>query len=148
MRIVMDAVNTILFHNPSIPMIYSLVLKKYGYIVDPDKISETRKKMLIKKSMYEGVCRCNDADVTYRKKWNYLTTLIIKELGIPIEMMDKIANEIHFEINDEHANVENRIFFYFNSKEIAKGRTFDGNFNKRLFFHKSLVKIFKRTRVF
>ncbi len=106
MKIVMDAVNTTLFHNPSIPTLYSLVLKKYGYKVSPDKISKTRKKVLIKKRPDVGVCKCNDVDVTYRKKWNYLSTLIIKELGVPTEITNKIANEIHFKINDENANVE------------------------------------------
>ena len=105
MKIVIDAVNTILFHKPSIPALYSMVLKKYGYKVTPNKITETRKKILVNNRSYEGVCKCNDANRTYQKKWNYLTTLIIKEFGVSTNMANKIASEIHSKINDENANI-------------------------------------------
>jgi FMN phosphatase YigB (HAD superfamily) len=104
MRIVIDVVNTILFHNPSIPVLYSLILEKHDYIISPAKISKLRKKILTTKRPIESKCSCNNAEVTYRKRWSYLSSLILKECGVYSDI-DEIAQEIHFKINDENAHV-------------------------------------------
>lgn len=105
MRIVLDVVNTMLFHKPSIPALYSLVLEKYDYTISPVKISKARKKIsTTTKQSIESKCSCNNAEVTYRKRWSYLTSLILKECGVYRDI-DEIAHEIHFKINDERAHV-------------------------------------------
>ena len=104
MRLVMDVMNTILFHTPSIPVLYSLVLEKFDYTISPANIIRARKEILTAKRPIESKCSCNNAEVTYRKRWSYLSSLILKECGVYSDI-DEIAQEIHFKINDENAHV-------------------------------------------
>jgi len=123
MKIVYDVVNTILFHEPSIPILYSMILKKNGYQVSPEKIKKIRNDVMVQNHTYPPNCCCKYSENYYNNKWNDLVAQILIKADVNEGKVRKIAREIHFTINNDNVNLIIEPSFFSTIDSIKKSNS-------------------------